>query len=160
MLTDRQILRVLSAELGDLHGEEPFEPGQHAVRARVSLTLAGSVEQLPNQFVTPTVRIPLLSVLAMVCERSGVSAERMADRLVEAAVEAFTRGEPVGDYVEHTKAAERKARELILARMDRVERRGALRRIVAVEDLAVEAATLSGRSAAPAAARRRAPGRR
>lgn len=150
MLTESQILRILAAELDDAHGKTAVELGQHPVQAQISLQLAGSVEQLPAQLVSPSVRLPLVTILAMVCQRGGLSVTRMVDSLVEAALEAHEHGEPAGEWVEHSKAAERKARELIAAKVPKVERSGQLRRIVEVTGIQINGAVLK-----PPPARRR-----
>ena len=153
MLTTAQILRILAAELEAKHGEEPISVGAHALRAAISLRIDGSVEQKPAQLYTPSVKIPLLTVLALVAERGGVKRERLEELIVEAAVEAHRNGEPLTEWLDVTKAAERRARERIAAKIEPEERRGPLRRIVTLSDVRVDAVRME--PAKPASRRRR-----
>lgn len=140
MLTEPQILRVLSAELDSEHGKVEFDEGQHAVEAQVSLRILGTVEQGAGQLIAPTARIPLHAVLALVCERGGIARARMEELIVQAVTEALERGEPVGDWIECSKAAERRATRAIIDKLPRVPKRGALRRLVELSDVRVKPA--------------------
>ena len=142
MLTELQILRVLGAELDGEHGKVEFDEGQHDVAAQISLTIVGRVEQGAGQLVAPTAKIPVAAVLALVCERGGVTRQRMEELIVQAVTEAIERGEPVGEWIECSKAAERRATKAIIDKLPRVPKRGALRRLVQLSDLRVEACSL------------------
>lgn len=154
MLTNDQILRIAAAELAEAYGKEAIAEGQHAVQAAVSMRLIGHVEQQPVQLVTPTVKIPLLSVLALICQGAGLSVTRTADRIVEACTLAIEHDAAGGEWLEVTKAAERKARDLILEKLPKIERSGPLRRIVEVSDIDVHAISFS-QDKPPAKSRRR-----
>jgi hypothetical protein len=149
MLTEPQILRVLGAELDKQHGKVEFDEGQHAIEARVSLRLLGTVEQGADQLIAPTARIPLHAVLALVCERGGIGRQRMEELIVQAVTEALERGEPVGDWIECSRAAERRATSAIIDRLPRVPKRGALRRLVQLQDLCVEPAGIEATKPPP-----------
>jgi hypothetical protein len=151
MLSEAQILRITALKLDDLHAAVAIDEGQHAVNADVRLHLNGIVEQKPVQLVTPTVTIPLLAVLALVADRGGIRADRIYDLIVEAAIEAHEKGEPVGDYIEHSKRALATVKERVVARLPKAERNGQLRRIIEITDICVSGATL----AAPPAKKRR-----
>lgn len=142
MLTEPQILRVLGAQLDHEHGKTLFDEGQHPVEAKVSLRLTGTVEQGADQLVAPTARIPLHAVLALVCERGGIGRQRMEELIVQAVTEALERGEPVGDWIECSRAAERRATQQIIDKLPRVPKRGALRRLVQLLDVEITPAAI------------------
>jgi hypothetical protein len=137
MLTEAQILRVTALKLDDLHAGAAIAEGQHAVNADVRLHLSGIVEQQPRQLVTPTVTIPLLAVLALVGERGGIKADRIYDLIVQAAIDAHESGEPVGDWIEHSKRAMAVVKAKVLERLPKAGRTGQLRRIIEVSKIKV-----------------------
>jgi hypothetical protein len=143
MLTDNQILRIASLKLDDLHAAEQIEEGLHAVNADIAFHLHGTVEQKPVQSITPTASIPLLAVLALVGERSGIKADKIYDLIVDAALEAAARGEPMGEWIEHSKRALAHVKEKLIERLPRVTRSGQLRRIVELSEISVAGASLS-----------------
>lgn len=130
MLRESQVLRVLGAELDKLYGNESVDLGQYAIDARVALRIHGSVVQRDNQEVCPTVSA--LAILGLVCERIGITPQRM-DELIAEAVAYMATGEPTGPWIERAKAADRRAREA----MPKVPRRGPLNRILELSHLRV-----------------------
>lgn len=136
-LTDTQILRLVAAELTDAHGKEEVEPGQHIVNGKLSLSYAGSAEQLPMQSIAQTPRIPLEVVLALVSERAAIGADRFCQMLMTAAFEAASDQEPASEYLEHTKRSLREAKAQLAATLPKVERHGPLRKILTLSRIRV-----------------------
>lgn len=149
MLTDPQILRILGAQLDHEHRKEEFDEGQHPVEARVSLRILGTVQQGADQLVAPTARIPLHAVLSLVCERGGIARQRMEELIVQAVTQAIEHGEPVGDWIECSRAAERRATAAIIEKLPKVPKRGAIRRLVQLLDVQVEPCSLAEQKAPP-----------
>ena len=73
-------------ELADL------EPGRHFFDEEFVVRVQGSVEKHDDQFVTPTVSIPLISVLALFWEKCGLARHEAMTLLREAITEAMEKG--------------------------------------------------------------------
>ncbi len=63
--------------------------GRHNVDEVFVVTVRGSFEKHPDQFVQPTVSIPLISTLAFVFERLGIDRDATVTVLREAITEAM-----------------------------------------------------------------------
>ena len=73
-------------ELADL------EPGRHHFDNEFVVRVQGSVEKFDDQLVTPTVSIPLISVLALFWEKCGLARHEALSLLREAITEAMEKG--------------------------------------------------------------------
>jgi hypothetical protein len=133
MLTPQQIAKVVAEQLKDEYATIDIPPGVHTFSARLTLDVEGSVLKLHPQEYTPTAEIPLIAVLARFAEKAGVVGGRLLEMLTEAATEALDKGEPVGDYIEHTKEALRKVREKVTSKLPRKTRSGPTRRALKLE---------------------------
>jgi hypothetical protein len=154
MLDDLQLLRVTGAKLDDLHKGVEVPQGQHAVDAEIRLRITGVVQQGAEQLVAPDVKIPLTAVLALVAERLGVRAEQLFDMVLDAAVQAHERGDPVSQWMDVSQRALSEARAKVLARMDKVPKRGPLRKLVEINEIEIHGAGLAPLPAAPKRRRR------
>lgn len=155
MLTPEQVLRIAGAELVEAHGKAPFEEGQHAVDAQVSLHLIGSVEQTSAQLVTPTVQVPLAEMLAFLARKLGVGAERLHGLVMEAAADALcaTAERPMALVMAATDAL-LFAKQQRQAALPKQERGGPLRRIVQLSEVQVRPIGAESVTTAPAPRKR------
>jgi len=74
-------------------------PGEWSVNHRVVFNVAGTVRKGDPIEYTPTVDIPLLTTLALVLEKSGITRERSIDLLTEAMQEALALGQQGENHV-------------------------------------------------------------
>jgi len=138
-MNDCQLLKVTGLELGDLCKETAIDAGVHSFASRVTLRLTGSVEQHEPQLYTPTVDLPLLSILALVAQRAGLKGQALCDEIVQAAHAALEAGEEeaVSDWLEHTKAAMRQIKAELLAKLPKKQRAGRLVRACRLDVVSV-----------------------
>jgi hypothetical protein len=127
MYTHTQILKLVHVKLKELAGDEVLPAGVETIKARVTIDLAGAVEQKPAEEYTPTAEIPLLSVLAFVAQHAGDNWRRALNPILKACLAAARQGEPAADYLEHTKAALRKVREAVTRKLEKKIRAGKLK---------------------------------
>ena len=69
-----------------------LEPGTHHFDEEFVVRVQGSVEKHDDQLVTPTVSIPLISVLALFWEKCGLARHEALSLLREAITEAMEKG--------------------------------------------------------------------
>jgi hypothetical protein len=69
-----------------------LEPGRHHFDNEFVVRVQGSVEKFDDQLVTPTVSIPLISVLALFWEKCGLARDEALSLLREALTEAMEKG--------------------------------------------------------------------
>jgi len=67
-------------------------PGKHRFEEEFIVYISGTVEKHDDQLVTPTVSIPLISVLALFWEKSGIARDEAMTLLREAITEAMQDG--------------------------------------------------------------------
>ena len=69
-----------------------LEAGRHHFDEEFVVRVHGSVEKHDDQLVTPTVSIPLISVLALFWEKAGIARDEALSLLREATTEAMAEG--------------------------------------------------------------------
>ena len=67
-------------------------PGTHFIDEVLVVRVCGNVEKQEDQLVTPTVSIPLIPVLALFWEKSGIAQDEAMTLLREAMIEAMDEG--------------------------------------------------------------------
>ena len=66
-----------------------LSPGTHRIDEEFVVRLSGYVERHPDQQITPTTSVPLISVLALFWEKSGIAQDEAIRLLREAITEAM-----------------------------------------------------------------------
>jgi len=72
--------------------ETHLTPGVHFIDEELTVRLRGTVEKEDDQLVTPTVSVPLISVLALFWEKCGIARDDAMCLLREALIEAMDDG--------------------------------------------------------------------
>lgn len=126
------LYKALAAEFEAKAKENKVNPGNYNLEGTFNLEVVGYVDQAEDQMVTPTCDIPLLSVLARVIEKTGWAGELVAKYITEAATEALSKGEPIGDSIEYTKASLAKVREAITKKLPKKKKCGPMRRCLEI----------------------------
>lgn len=75
-------------------------PGVHPVNGEVTFRVNGCVKKSEDTEYVPTVDIPLITSLALVLEKSGITRERSMTLLVEAMQEALALGNHGSDHIQ------------------------------------------------------------
>ena len=103
-------------------------PGTHYFDEEFVVRLSGTVEKEDDQLVTPTVSVPLISVLALFWEKAGLAQDEAMGLLREAITEAMDQG--VGEdahikrRIDDVSAAIKAVREDLLAELPKMPRAG------------------------------------
>ena len=107
-----------------------LEPGRHEIDEALIVRVRGYVEQHDDQMISPTVSIPLVSVLAFFWEKAGIERDNALTMLREAIHEAMRNGENqnavVQERMEDVQAAIRAVKTDLIARLPKMPRRGKL----------------------------------
>jgi hypothetical protein len=134
MKMNDQILAILakwSKDGGDL------PPGEYKVDETIALRLQGIIKVSGMVEYTPTIKMPLLTVMAVLLHRMGFQRDRAAELLSSAMLEALSIGEkasgPIGDIVDDINGAMERVRS-ITAALPKETRRGPTR----IEKMRVE----------------------
>lgn len=94
----------------------PLPPGRHEVHGKITFQVDGFITKGNDSEYTPTVDIPLLTTLALVLEKSGITRERSKELLIEAMQEAIVFGqkgsETVSERVKDIEKAMAEVREV------------------------------------------------
>lgn len=144
----------LKGLLGKVFKDETVDlrPGRHFVDEVLVCRITGSVEKRPDEWITPTVSIPLVPTLALVLEKAGLAGDAALAVLTEAITEAMQEGvkedQHIRDRMEHVERAIATVRKNLLDRLPKMHRSGRL----LTKDLQVELLPLSALKEAPAAA--------
>jgi len=85
-MLEAQLAKKWKKESADL------KPGRHWIDEEVVIRVTGSVEKRDDQFVSPTVSIPLIPTLALLVEKMGITREYAVTMLREALSEAMNDG--------------------------------------------------------------------
>lgn len=72
--------------------EADLTPGTHNFDEEFIVRVSGNIEKQEDQLVTPTVSIPLISVLALFWEKAGIAQGQAMSLLREAMIEAMDAG--------------------------------------------------------------------
>lgn len=94
----------------------PLLPGRHEVKGKVTFQVDGVVIKGEDVDYTPTVDIPLLTTMALLLEKSGITREHSKKLLIESMQEAIVFGqqgaETVSERVRDIEAAMEQVREV------------------------------------------------
>ncbi len=139
MLTTDQCLLALGAELADTHKGDAVSEGSHPLNGKLSLSFSGAVEQLPALMVTPNLTLSLPIVLALLAQ-AGVKADLLTKIVIAAAQQAAAEkdGSATGEHIDLWSGHIKEARAKILETLDKVPKKGSLRRILTISDVVVE----------------------
>jgi hypothetical protein len=108
--------------------EADLTPGTHFIDEEFVVRVSGTVEKEDDQLVTPTVSVPLISVLALFWERVGIGRDEAMALLREAIIEAMDQG--VGEdahiksRIDDVNSAIKAVREDLLAELPKMPRSG------------------------------------
>ncbi len=138
------VARVWKTESLDL------ECGSHYVDEIVTVHLCGTVERKPDQLVAPTASLPLITILALFWEKSGICRDHALRMLREAITEAMENGkdntnEQIEARMKDVEKAVKAVKTDLIAKLPKVKRSG---RVVTKE---LEVTVLTDEAIAPAA---------
>lgn len=108
--------------------EADLTPGTHYFNEEFVVRVSGTVEKEDDQLVTPTVSVPLISVLALFWEKAGIAQDEAMGLLREAITEAMDQG--VGEdahiksRIDNVTEAIAAVRKDLLAKLPKMERAG------------------------------------
>jgi hypothetical protein len=108
--------------------EADLTPGTHYFDEEFIVRVSGTVEKEEDQLVTPTVSVPLISVLALFWEKAGLAQDQAMSLLREAIIAAMDQG--VGEdahiksRIEDVNSAIKAVREDLLAELPKMPRAG------------------------------------
>lgn len=108
--------------------EADLTPGTHYFDDEFIVRVSGTVEKEEDQLVTPTVSVPLISVLALFWEKAGLAQDQAMSLLREAIIAAMDQG--VGEdahiksRIEDVNSAIKAVREDLLAELPKMPRAG------------------------------------
>lgn len=120
---------VANLEVGDV------PVGLHTFDELVELRIRGAAKRAPNMFIKPTVKLPLLDVLAVVMAKAGIMGPIILSLLRDAAREAAddVKKRTVGEYIETTKKAIRTVQDELIDGLPKMEKPGLFTGQVEVE---------------------------
>ena len=108
--------------------EANLMPGTHFIDDEIIVRVRGFVEKQEDQLVTPTVSIPLISVLALFWEKAGMAQDQALTLLREAMIEAMDAGTSEDDHIksriDDVTAAIAAVRTDLLAKLPKMPRAG------------------------------------
>ena len=108
--------------------EANLMPGSHFINEEIVVRIGGFVEKQDDQLVTPTVSIPLISVLALFWEKCGLAQDQAMTLLREAMIEAMDAGTSEDDHIksriDDVTAAIAAVRTDLLAKLPKMPRTG------------------------------------
>jgi hypothetical protein len=125
-MTDESVKGVLAKCWKD----EPIdlEPGHHFCDEVLTVRVTGTVEKLEEELVAPTVSIPLISTLALFCEKCGVTRDHALRMLREAITEAMLDGVKEDGHIQgrikDVDAAIKAVRSELIERLPKMRRSG------------------------------------
>ena len=108
--------------------ETNLSPGTYFIDEEIVVRISGTVEKQDDQMVTPTVSIPLISVLALFWEKAGIAQDMAMKLLREAMIEAMDSGVSEDDHIksriDDVTAAIAAVRTDLLAKLPKMPRTG------------------------------------
>jgi hypothetical protein len=107
-----------------------LEPGQHYCDEVLTVRVSGIVEKKDDEFVAPTVSIPLIPTLALFWENCGITRDHALRMLREAITEAMLDGVKedghIQSRVKDVDAAIKAVRSELIERLPKMQRSGKL----------------------------------
>ena len=108
--------------------EADLTPGTHYFDDELIVRVSGTVEKEEDQLVTPTVSVPLISVLALFWEKAGLAQDQAMSLLREAITEAMDEGVDgdarIKSRIEDVNTAIAAVRKDLLAELPKMPRAG------------------------------------
>ena len=105
-----------------------LSPGTHFIDEVLVVRVCGTVERQDDQLVTPTVSVPLISVLALFWEKAGIAQDTAMTLLREAMTEAMDEGVTedghIKSRIDDVNAAISAVRTDLLAKLPKMPRAG------------------------------------
>lgn len=80
--------------------EIDLAPGTHYVDEVLTIHVSGSVQRQNDAMVAPTTSLPLIPILALFWEKSGIARDHALRMLREAITEAMEQGKTKGERIE------------------------------------------------------------
>jgi hypothetical protein len=77
-----------------------LSPGTHYVDEVLTIHISGAVVKQADSLVAPTTSLPLIPIIALLLEKSGVTKESSLKMLREAITEAMTNGKGKNEQIE------------------------------------------------------------
>ena len=145
----------VKALLAKVWKDEPLdlEPGRHYFDEVLTVRVMGTVEKQADQFIAPTVSIPLIPTLALFWEKSGIAQDHALRMLREAITEGMSVGgkdttEEIQARMKHVEKAIQSIKENLLEKLPKAKRAGR----VITKDLQIEVLPVQEETVAPVAA--------
>jgi len=115
-----------------------LDPGRHYFDDVLMVRVTGSVEKQRDQLVAPTTSLPVIPIIALFWEKSGITRDHALRMLREAIAEAMQNGNQKNEHIEarmkDVEAAVKAVKEDLIAKLPKAKRRGR----VITKDLKVE----------------------
>jgi hypothetical protein len=115
-----------------------LEPGRHFFDEVLTIRVSGTVEKQAEQFVAPTVSIPLILTLALFWEKCGLAQDHALEILKEAILEALENGKAKDEHIQSrmmdVESAVKAVKKDLIAKLPKAKRSGR----VVTKDLEVE----------------------
>ena len=124
-LSQKQLCKVLAAELKDLYGAEALKPGRMEIGTRLAIDVHGMIEQKPTTLYVPTAEIPVLDVLARLVHLGHLKM-RTLENLADLIIESLTAGRQPGEGLDFAKSALALVRQRLTSQLPKKERAGQL----------------------------------
>lgn len=105
-----------------------LDPGRHHFDEEFFLRISGSVEKHEDQLVASTVSIPLITTLALVLDKCGVTRDATVAILRDAIAEAMTNGvnedAHIKDRINDVEKSIKSVKEELIAKLPKMKRSG------------------------------------
>jgi len=105
-----------------------LEPGRHFCDEVITVRVTGTVEKGNDEFIAPTVSIPLIPTLALFWEKAGITRDHALRMLREAITEAMLDGVKedghIQDRIKDVDAAVQAIRTELIDRLPKMRRNG------------------------------------
>jgi len=115
-----------------------LDPGRHYFDDVLMVRVTGSVEKQRDQLVAPTTSLPVIPIIALFWEKSGITRDHALRMLREAIAEAMQNGNQKNEHIEarmkDVEAAVKAVKEDLIAKLPKAKRSGR----VITKDLKVE----------------------
>jgi hypothetical protein len=121
---------VMTGLLAKVWKDEPInlEPGRYYCDEVLTVRLSGTVEKKDDEFIAPTISIPLIPTLALFWEKCGITRDHALGMLREAVTEAMLEGAKEDDHIQSrikdVDAAIKAVRTELIDRLPKMRRSG------------------------------------